>query len=229
LSKEKRYYYLFCGIDFQGATIMPSVVKKKQEREIARCGNSAVLYLPKGYFIPGETVNLNLEIDFDGKLKLTLKKNLFKFNCDKLKKELTKTFTIRCDKTEQGTRTVSAVKGNLSVDCTCSTQELEPAYVNVSRLFQGINSSEAFTSLTSFVEKLAQKYPGVFVEPEGDIDAVKVFKDPKKFSLENEVQAVDFLRKKGKRLNYAVVLRFNSKKDSFNDVMHVIEQLSRAM
>ncbi len=207
---------------------MPLAVKKKQDRTIARCGNSAVLYLPKGYFIPGENVKLDLEIDFDGNLKLTLKKCLFNFNCDQLKTKLAKTFEITSDEAQTGTRTVHAQKENFNVDCTCSTQELEPTYVNVSRIFRSVNSFEGYTALTVLVDKLARKFPGVYVEPEGDIDAVKIFKDPKKYHLESESQAVDLLRKKGKRLSYAVVLRVNSKRCSFKDVLQVLEQLSQS-
>jgi hypothetical protein len=207
---------------------MPMAVKTKQDRAIARCGNSAVLYLPKGYFIPGENVKLDIEIDFDGNLKLTLKKCLFNFNCNQLKTKLAKTFELTSDETQNGTRTVHAQKENLDVDCTCSMQELEPTYVNVSRIFRSVNSFEAYTALTVLVDKLASKFPGVYVEPDGDIDAVKIFKDPKKFHLENEFQAVDLLRKKGKRLNYSVVLRVNSKRCSLKDLLQVIEQLSQS-
>ncbi len=206
---------------------MPLAVKKKQERTIARCGNSIVLYLPKDYFIPGESVNLELEIDYDGNLQLSLKKCLFNFNCDTLKAELTKNFEITSDENECGARSLNAVKGNLSVDCTGSTVELEPTYVTVSRIFQLINSAESYTALTAFVDKLAQKIPGTYVEPEGDIDAVKIFKDPKKYNLENEIQAVDLLHKKGKRLDYMVILRFNSKRDTLKAVLQVLEQLSK--
>ena len=218
---------MFGGYDFQGSIIMPLAVKKKQERKIARCGNSIVLYLPKDYFIPGESVNLDLEIDYDGNLKLTLKKCLFNFNCDTLKNELTKNFEITCDETEDGIRSLNVVKGNLSVDCTGSTVELEPTYVTVSRLFHAINSAEAYTALTVFVDTLAQKIPGAYVEPDGNIDAVKIYKDPKKYNLENEVQAVDLLHKKGKRLDFTVILRFNSKRDTLTDVLQVLEQLSK--
>jgi hypothetical protein len=212
---------------FKVTIIMPLAVKKKQDRAIARCGNSAVLYLPKGYFIPGENVKLDLEIDFDGNLKLTLKKCLFDFTCEQLKNKLEKTFEITSDEIQDGTRTVHAQKEDLNVDCTCSTQELEQTYVNVSRVFRSVNSFEAYTALTVLVNKLSRDFPGVYVEPDGDIDAVKIFKDPQKYHLESEFQAVDLLRKKGKRLNYAVVLRVNSKKCRLKDVLQVLEQLSQ--
>lgn len=124
---------------------MPLAVKKTQERAIARCGNSAVLYLPKEYFIPGETVNLDLQIDFDGNLKLTLKKCLFNFNCSKIKAALTE-FKIDNDQTVDGTRSFNATKDAVSLDCSGFTRELEPTYITISRLFENVTSLEAYTS-----------------------------------------------------------------------------------
>jgi len=206
---------------------MPLAVKKKQERTIARCGNSSVLYLPKGYFVPGETVTLDLDIDFDGNLKLTLKKCLFHFNCDKVKAEL-KGFKIVQDETASETRNVKAIKGSLRVNCVSYMQELEPTYVTVCRLFNAVNSAEGYTALTGFLEKFKQTCPDAYIEPEGDIEAIKMFKDPKRYHLEDEFQAVEFLRKTGKRLNYAVVSRFNSKRQTFDCLMQVLDWLGQS-
>lgn len=206
---------------------MPLAVKKKQQRIISRCGNSAVLYLPKGYFIPGETVDLSLAIDFDGNLKLTVKKSLFNFNCDKLKSAL-KGFRIEQSKSEAGTVSFNAVNGNLNVTCVGYLQELEPAYVTVTRIFNAVNSSEAYTALCDFVRKLRQTCPDAYVEPEGDIDAVKIFSNPQKHHLDNEVQAVEFLRKSGKRLSYMVIVKFNSKRHSLSVVLQVVGLLGQS-
>jgi hypothetical protein len=205
---------------------MPLAVKKTQERTIARCGNSAVLYLPKGYFIPGETVNLDLQIDFDGNIKLTLKKCLFSFNCVKIKAALTD-YQTDYDETVDGIRSFSAKKGCVSVDCSGSKRELEPTYVTVSRLFEDITSTQAYTLLIKFVNDFVQKYPDAYIEPEADIDAVKIFKNPQKYQLENEVQAVEFLLKSGRKLDYSVIVKFNSKKHVIDDVLKALGQLGQ--
>jgi hypothetical protein len=207
--------------------IMPLAVKKKQQRTIARCGNSAVLYLPKGYFIPGENVDLGLEIDFDGNLKLTLKKCLYNFNCTLLKSAL-KGFKIDQDAAEEGTVSFSAVNGNLMVNCVGYIQELEPTYVTVTRLFDAVNSSEVYTAIVGFVDKLRQTCPEAYIEAEGDIDAVKIFKNPQKYHLENEVQAVEFLRKTGKRLSYSVNVKFNSKHNKLDFITQILNLLSQS-
>ncbi len=208
-------------------TNMPLAVKKKQERTISRCGNSAVLYLPKGYFIPGENVNLDLAIDFDGNVKLTLKKCLFNFNCDKIRTALKKGFNIEHDETVDGIRNLNASAWNLSINCIGYTQELEPTYITICRLFDAINSAETYTGLTGFLEKLKVTCPDAYIEPEGNIDAVKIYTNPKKFHLENEVQAVELLRKTGKRLNYSVIVRFSSKKHTIDEVTQVLGLLSQ--
>ncbi|MGD6935221.1 MAG: hypothetical protein ACQCN5_13555 [Candidatus Bathyarchaeia archaeon] len=206
---------------------MPLAVKKKQERTIARCGNSAVLYLPKGYFIPGENVDLALEIDFDGNLKLTLTKCLFHFNLIKLKNALQKNFTITAEEFDEGARSFIAEAGNLTVNCMGYTQELEPTYVTACRRFDGVNSAETYTALTGFLAKLRQTCPDAYIEPEGNIDAVKIYKNPEKYHLENEVQAVEFLCKTGKHLDYSVIVKFNSKKHTFDEVVQVLDLLGQ--
>lgn len=207
---------------------MPLAVKKKQERTIARCGNSAVLYLPKEYFMPGEKVVVDMKIDFDGNIELTLRKRLFNFNSEEIKAALKNDFKMQCEAFPDGTQGFTAEKGALTVNCICAMQELEPTYVNVSRLFNSVNSAETYLALTAFVGKLAKKYLDVYIEPEGDIDAVNVFKDPKKNHLDDELQAVEFLQKSGKKLDYLVIMRFNSRRHTVDDVLAVLSQLSQS-
>ncbi|MGD6808159.1 MAG: hypothetical protein ACQCN3_00510 [Candidatus Bathyarchaeia archaeon] len=208
-----------------GCTNMPLAVKKKQERTIARCGNSVVLYLPKGYFMPGEKVNLDLEIDFDGNLKLALSKCIFHFNCEKLKAALQNNFKIVFDEADNEAKSFTAETGNLSINCISYTQELEPTYVTICRLFDGINSAETYTALDEFVQRLRQTCPDAYIEPEGNIDYVKIYKNPKKYHLENEIQSVEFLRKSGKKLDYSVIVKFNSKTHTLEAIMQTLECL----
>jgi hypothetical protein len=205
---------------------MPLAVKKTQERTIARCGNSAVLYLPKGYFIPGETVNLDLQIDFDGNLKLTLKKCLFNFNCNQIKAALTG-FKIDNDQTVDGTRSFSATKDAVSLDCSGFTRELEPTYITISRLFENVTSLEAYAQLTNYVDVLMQKCPDAYIEPEGNIDTVKTYQDPKKHHLENEVQAFELLLKNEQKLDFSVIVKFNSKKHKIDAILEVLGQFGQ--
>ncbi len=207
---------------------MPLAVKKKQERAISRCGNSAVLYLPTEYFLPGEPVDYELEIDFDGNLKLTVKKSLFNFNCETIKNLVGNGFSVECDETVDGMQTLNVKKGKLSLNCTVSRLELEPTYVSICRLFDKINSTQKYLALTSFVDELNQKSLDAYLETEdyGDVYSAKILQNPQKFGFESQAAAFAALLEKGKKLGFTLTVRFNSKKHTITDVKRALRHIS---
>ena len=58
---------------------MATTVVREEERRIAKSGGTAVLYMPKEYFAPGDTVRLEVTI-VDNQIKLTAEKKFYNFD-----------------------------------------------------------------------------------------------------------------------------------------------------
>ncbi len=203
---------------------MTLTVKKEQERLVSKGGNSSVLYLPKEYFSPGEKVNSQLEIDSDGNLKMVLTKRLFNFTCDSIKDLIGSNFIAQYDNKVAGNRIFSATQGDLSVSCTKSTRDLEPTYLTVSKHFE-IQSLKGYTKMIDCVKRLAKKGFDAYIEPEGDLEAVNIYKNPQRYKLKDENEAVEALIGTGKKIEFSVVARFNSKKDNEDQIKKALNDL----
>jgi len=205
---------------------MTLTVEKERERIVSKGGNSSVIYLPKEYFTPGEKVNSRLEIDSDGNLKMVLTKKLFNFTCDTIKALIDNDFNVEYDKTVAGTKVFTANQGALSLNCTKSPQELEPTYVSVSRRFDQIRSVKDYTNLLNTLKKLLDTNFDAYIEPEGDMEAVQIFKDPQRYKLKDEFEAIEALNGTGRKIGFSIVVRFNSKKNSLDQIKNAFKDLS---
>lgn len=203
---------------------MTLTLKKEQERVISKGGNSSVLYLPREYFTPGETINSQLEIDSDGNLKMVLTKKLFNFNCDNIKALIGNNFTIEYDKTIAGNRIFSATKEDLNISCTKSIRDLEPTYLTVSKRFE-IKSSKEYDKMMTCMKSLSQKGFDTYIEPEGDLEVVNFYKDPQRYKLKDGNEAIEALTATGKKIGFSVVARFNSRKDNEDQVRTALNDL----
>ncbi len=204
---------------------MTLTIEKERERIVSRGGNSSVLYLPKEYFTPGEKVSSRLEIDSDGNLKMVLTKRLFNFTCDTIKGLIDSDFNIEYDKTVAGVKVFSANQGALSLNCTKSTQELEPTYVSVSRRFDQIRSVKDYTNLLNILRRLLATNFDAYMEPEGDMEALQIFKAPQKYKLKDEFEAIESLTDTGRKIGFSVIVRFNSKKNSLDQIKDAFKEL----
>ncbi len=202
------------------------IIKKEQEHTISRGGNSSVLYLSKEYFTPGEKVSSQLEIDLDGNLKMVLTKRLFNFTCDSIKALVGSNFSVEYDKIIAGTQIFSATKGNLTINCTKSTRDLEPTYVTVSQHLGQVKSSEDYAKLIGFVESLRNKDFDAYIEPEGDIDSLNIYKEPQRYKLKDEFEAIDALNQTGKKIDFSIIIRFNSKKNNADQIKAALKEVA---
>jgi hypothetical protein len=199
-------------------------LKKEQERVVSRGGNSSVLYLPREYFTPGEKIGSQLEIDPDGNLRMILTKRLFNFTCDSVKELIGSNFTAEYDKMIAGNRIFSATQGDLTVSCTKSTRDLEPTYLTVSKRFE-IHSLKEYTTMKDCINSLAKKGFDAYIEPEGDLEAVNIYKNPQRYKLKDEYEAVEALIATGKKIELSVVARFDSKKDHEDQIKRALTDL----
>jgi hypothetical protein len=204
---------------------MTATIKEEHERSVSRGGNSPVVYLPKKYFSPGEKINSRLEIETDGTVRMVITKKLFNFNCDGVRDFVAKKFNVEYDKTVAGTRVLNAVQGNLGLNCTQSTRELEPTYVTVSRRFNEIKSAEDYAHLLEIVKKLSESFDA-YIEPEGDLDSLNVYREPTRYGLEDKMEAIAALRENGKKLDFSVIVRFDNKKNEIEDITTALKKLT---
>jgi hypothetical protein len=200
-------------------------IKKEEERIISKGGNASLLYLPKEYFTPGEKVTSQLEIDPDGNLKMVLTKRLFNFTCDTIKTLVGNNATVEYDKTIADTRIFSATQGNITVNCTKSTRDLEPTYVTVSKHCDQIASSKEYQKLTDFLKELTTKNFDAYLEPEGDLDSLNIYKTPQRYQLKDAFEAIDALNATGRKIGFFLVIRFNSKKNSKDQIRTALRAL----
>jgi len=203
---------------------MTSIIKEHEQR-VSRGGNSPLVYLPKEYFSPGEKINSRLETEHDGTIRMVITKKMFNFNCDRVREFVGKNFNVEYDKTVAGTRVLNAVQGNLGLNCTQSTRELEPTYVTVSRRFNEIKSAEDYRNLLGRVRQLSESFDA-YIEPEGDLDSLNVYREPTRYGLKDKTEAIAALRETGKKLDFSVIVRFNNKKNDLDEINTVLKKLA---
>jgi hypothetical protein len=210
----------------RGRVKLTLTVKEEQERTISKGGNTSLLYLPKEYFTPGEKVNSQLEIDSDGNLKMVLTKKLFNFTCDNINTLIGTKFNVEFDKIIAGTRIFSATQDSLTLNCTKSTRDLEPTNVTVSKQFNKIHSPDDYLKLKDLVKKLAKKDFEAYIEPEGDLDSINIYKNPQRYKLKDESEAIEALNATGKKIGFSLIIRFNSKRNTADQIKDALKELA---
>ena len=204
---------------------MALAVRDEQERTVSRGGNSSLLYLPKEYFAPGDKLGSRLEIDPDGNLRMVLTKRLYRFSCDDVKALIGEDFSVEYDKTVAGTRILNATWDKVSLSCTKSTRDLEPTRVTVSKLFDDVRSSQEYSELNGLVEGLKKHGFDAYMEPEGDLETLNVYRDPNRYKLRDVHEAVEALRGTGKTIGFSVIVRFDGKSNRIEQIKAVLMEL----
>jgi hypothetical protein len=201
-------------------------IKKEEERIVSKGGNASLLYLPKEYFTPGEKINSQLEIDPDGNLKMVLTKRLFNFTCDTIKELFEENnTTVEYDKTIADTRILSATQGNITLNCAKSMRDLEPTYVTVTRRYEQVKSLQEYGKLVALMGGLLKRNFDVYLEPEGDLESLNVYKNPQKYKLKDQSEAIDVLNATGRKIGFSLIIRFNSKSNTEEQIKSAIELL----
>lgn len=200
-------------------------IKKEEERTISKGGNASLLYLPKEYFTPGEKITSQLQIDPDGNLKMVLTKRLFNFTCDNIKELFGDTATVEYDKTIADTRIFSVTQGNITLNCTKSMRELEPTYVTVTKRYKQVKSPQEYDKIVEFMDGLLKRNFDAYLEPEGDLEALNVYRNPKRYNLEDKTEVIDALNATGHKIGFSLIIRFNSKRNTEKEIKSAIRQL----
>jgi len=200
-------------------------LKEKVCTRVSRGGNSPILYLPKKFFSPGDKVDCILAIDH-GQIELVLTKSLYNFTIDAMR-DLARTlrFSIVYNKTIAGVHVFDATHDDTSLSYTESIDGLEPARIAVSRHFGKVNSKKEYSRILTIVDKLKHEGFDVYLEPEGDLDSINVFNDPKRYELKDQSEAIEALRKSGKELELSAIVRFSNEKDNVKEIDSALKEL----
>jgi hypothetical protein len=201
-------------------TIVPG-----EERRIAKSGGTAVLYVPKEYFAPGDTVRVEVTI-VDNQIRLTVEKKLYNFDRGDIR-SLAKQydFTTEYDKELADMLVFNAIRRDgLSLSYTQSRREaIALGYVALSRKLQDL-TPEAYIHANSLAKDL--KGFDVLVRTEGDLDTINMLKEPERYKLKQD-EAIQLIRKSGKKVGLSLVARFDNRKNKLDEVRSAIDQLTK--
>ncbi len=198
-----------------------TVIEKKEKR-ISKRG---ALSLSKEYFTPGEKISSQLEIDSKGNIKMVITKRLFNFGCDDVKELAGDEFRTEYDKSQFNSRAFSARYQNLTLRCIKSAQDLEPVHVSISKAFKDVNSKEGYLRIKEFLAYLVRKEFDAYLELDGDLDSINVFKELQRYNFKDEVQAIEALNRRGKKTGFSVILRFNGKDNTLDQIKDGLMEL----
>ena len=65
----------------------------------------------------------------------------------------------------------------------------------------------------------------VYLDPEGDLESLNVYKNPQKYKLKDRSEAVDALNATNRKIGFSLVIRFNSKRNTEEQIKSAIKQL----
>lgn len=197
------------------------------ERKVGGTGGSVAVYIPKEikmHYKAGEPIFVGAEIK--GKdLVIVVRKLLFKFDFKDIK-NLAEGFglTKKEDKIIGDVQIFQAEKNNVSLSFTKNLLEkLSPAYATVSLKKLDINY-DGYSNILEMSKKLKKEFD-VITLPEGDLDTINLLKDPKRYKL-TEKKAIGSLRKSGRKVGVSVTVRFNSMKNTLDQITLALSKLS---
>ena len=203
-----------------------TVLVEERERKVASSGGTVAVYIPKEikqHFKAGESITIRVELK--GKnLVIIVHKSLFSFDLEDIK-NLAKEWGLakKEDAVIGDVQIFEAGKNNISLSFTKNLLEkLSPAYVSVS--FKKTNvDHNGYSNILAKAKKLKKEFD-VITMPEGDLDTVNLLNDPKRYKL-TEKKAIEALQKAGKKVGISITMRFNSKKNTLDQIKSALGKL----
>ena len=161
----------------------------------------------------------------DNQIRITAEKKLYNFDLNDIK-NLAKHYdlTTEYDRALEDTFVFNAVRNGLSLSYTQSRREsFAPGYVALSRKLQDLNP-ESYKRANTLAKELGSF--DVIVRTEGDLDTINVLKEPERYKLKQE-EAIELIRKSGKKAGLSLVVRFDNKKNKLEEVGSALDQLTK--
>lgn len=196
-------------------------------RKVTWSGGGNVIRVPlelKEYVKKGDPIEQSFKIE-GKKLIIIAVKSLFNFDIEDIRNaakgyELTETE----NKIIGDVQIFQAEKNNISLSFTKNRLEkLSPAYVTVSFKKSDVDY-DGYSNILDRAKKLKKEFD-VITLPEGDLNTINLLKDPKRYKL-TEKKAIESLRKSGRKVGVSVTVRFNSMKNTLDQITSALSKLS---
>jgi hypothetical protein len=210
------------------SSVSETVLVKDKPKKIGKTGNTAAIYVPsevKEYLRIGDNITLDVVI-VGNQLKFVVSKPLYNFGIVDIQKlSADGGFKTDYHKMVGDVTVFEATKDNLTLSYTQNRGDgIQPAHVIVSKKLTSINHNK-YDNILSLASKLKKNFD-VVVRPEGDLDAINVLKEPKRYKLTKE-KAFTLLEKAGKKVGTSITCRFDSKKNNIEEIKNAIDELSK--
>jgi len=189
-------------------------------------GGNVIRILPelKEYVKKGDSIEQSFKIE-GKKLILIAVKSLFNFDIEDIRNAVKGyKLTEIVNKIIGDVQIFQAEKNNISLSFTKNhLEKFSPAYVTVSFKKSDVDYDE-YSNVLDIAKKLKKEFD-VITLPEGDLDTINLLKDPKRYKL-TEKKAIESLRKSGRKVGVSVTVRFNSMKNTLDQITLALSKLS---
>ena len=200
---------------------------KEKIKKIAKTGNTAAIYIPrevKEYVRVGDAITFDAVIRGNN-LEITISKPLHNFGIADMQKMAAESkFETEYHKPVGYVAVLEAVREGVVIGCTQNHKDgMQPVYVTISKKFMDVDY-RSYDRVLSWAAKSGDD--NVAVRAEGDLDAINMLKDPKRYKL-TKVKAFKTLKESGKKVGVSVTYRFDGKNNTIKEVKECIDRLSR--
>lgn len=198
-----------------------------KNRTISKTGGTAAMYVPKElqeYIGVGDSVKVTAKIE-GNQIVMTVSKSLFNFSLDEIKNSLEKfNFKITKEETIGDVNMFEAKNKNVILSYTKNLYEqTSPAYIIVKKSYSNIDFKK-YKDIFKNAEKLREKFD-VIMRPEGDLDTVKVLRNPESYKVDMK-KAFTVLKEANKKIGFGIVIRINNKKNRIDELTSALETLN---
>ena len=179
----------------------------------------------KEYLRLGDSITLDAVI-VENQLKLTLTKLIYNFGiADVAKLSDEAGFKTEYNSTQDGITVFASHKDDLTLSYTQYRRDIiQPAHVVVSKKLANVDY-DAYEDISLRASKMKNKF-NVTVRPDGDIDVIRVIRDPKRYKLTRK-KAFNLIEKGGHKAGMVVTCRLNSKNNSIEEIKDFIAESAK--
>ena len=207
------------------SSVQISIEDKK--RTISKTGGTAAMYVPKElreFLGVGDSVKITAKIE-GNKIVMTVSKSLFNFGLNEVKNLLDNhDFKIKKEETIGDVNIFQADNEDISLSFTKNLfEKTAPSYITVKKSFSNLDFKK-YGDVLKKVEKLKDQFD-VIMRPEGDLDTVKVLRNPESYKVDIK-KAFTVLKNANKKIGFGIVIRLNNKKNRIDELKSSLEILN---
>ena len=198
-----------------------------EKRIISKTGGTAAIYMPKElkeFLGIGDSVKITAKIE-ENQIVMIVSKPLFNFGLNEIKKLLDNNdFKIKKEETVGDVNIFQANKKDVFFSYTKNLfEKISPSYITVKKIYSNLEFKK-YNEIIKKTKKLKEQFD-VIVRPEGDLDTVKILREPESYKI-NVEETFTLLKQADKKIGFSIVIRLNNKKNSIDELKSVIEMLN---